>query len=547
MTERRSSNLKVWTPLLFSLIMIFGMILGFNLRDSLRNKRDFQSIVTRNDRLEQIIDLINERYVDSIRSDNLYKDAVEGILSHLDPHTVYITPDELQGVNEDLEGSFFGIGVEFSIVRDTIQVTSVIPGGPAEKAGVDVGDQLIKVEDSVVAGTGITSARIIRLLRGKQHSKVLVTLKSSMNSQSRKVVIERDAIPLYSVDAAILINDTTGYIKIDRFSATTYDEFMEALKTLKSKGAVSLVLDLRQNPGGYLNAATLIADEFLDGDKLIVYTKGRRSPKMEYRAGAEGLFEKGRLAILVDESSASASEVLAGAVQDWDRGIIIGRRTFGKGLVQEQFELGDGSALRLTIARYYTPSGRSIQRSYAKGRKQYDEDAHSRLRISAADTAGAEVQTDTSRFFTGNKRVVYGGGGITPDIIVDYDSLRMSTALIHAVISEEFQNTVWTYFLRNRKALAQYRDAADFSQRFVPAPLMQHFEKAAVEDSAKRFRSVLSNPVTRAYFQTYAKAQLARYLFRTNGYYTITSKEDRVVQKALEVLGGRNYSAIIRR
>src|SRR5690606_14460643 len=282
MNEHKAGGLKVWTLLLFSAVMIFGMVLGFNLRDSLRNKRDIVTVLERNDRLEQIIDLINEKYVDTVNINALYNDAVNGILSHLDPHTIYITKEDLQSVNEDMEGSFFGIGVEFAIIKDTIQITSVIDNGPAAKVNLEVGDRIIKVGDSVVAGTHITSDRIIKMLRGKENTNVPLVIHSPLSQRTRNVTLQRGSIPLYSLDAHFMLDEQTGYIRINRFSATTYDEFTEALKELTDKGMNSLILDLRQNPGGYLDAATSIADDFLSGDKLIVYTEGRKAKRMEY-------------------------------------------------------------------------------------------------------------------------------------------------------------------------------------------------------------------------------------------------------------------------
>jgi carboxyl-terminal processing protease len=280
MDERRSDSWKVWTPLLFSLILIAGMVLGFNLRDTLRNKRDIITVITRNDRLEEVIDLVKEKYVDTVNNNVLYKDAISGILKSLDPHTVYIPSEEVEGVNDDLEGGFSGIGVEFSIVRDTIEVTSVVENGPSAHAGIEVGDQLIKVGDSVVAGIKISSDRIVRLLKGRQRSDVSVTIKRA-NGAQKEIAITRDIIPVYSVEASIMLDGVTGFIKINRFSATTADEFSAALKKLIAQGARQLILDLRDNPGGYLDAATSIADNFLDDNKLIVYTKGLNMPKTE--------------------------------------------------------------------------------------------------------------------------------------------------------------------------------------------------------------------------------------------------------------------------
>jgi carboxyl-terminal processing protease len=536
MGEHRAGRFRVWTPLLFSFILIIGMSLGFNLRDTLRNKRDIQAIIQRNDRLEEIIDLINEKYVDTVSSNALYGDAITGILSHLDPHTVYIPSDKLAEVNEDLEGGFFGIGVEFSIIRDTIQVTSVIENGPAEHAGVETGDQLIKVNDSVVAGTQITSAHIMKLLKGKQHSRVLVTLRQPVTGSIKQVPIERDIVPVFSVDAGIMLDSITGFIKINRFSATTYDEFSKALKTLKGQGMKQLVLDLRDNPGGYLEDATMIADEFLDDKKLIVYTKGRRSQRVDYKASRQGMFEKGRLAVLVDESSASASEILAGAIQDWDRGILVGRRTYGKGLVQEQYEMEDGAALRLTIARYYTPSGRSIQRSFANGKEAYEEDFAHRFEDGELTGTDSFTVADTNRYYTSKHRLVYGGGGIHPDIYVPYDTSRLATGYLNMLYSEELKNTLWDYFIRHRDSL-RFTSVRDYDKRFGgEQEIIGKYLASLKQENRAAAKLMLIDPIRGAYFRTQVRAQLARLLFRDNGYYYISAQKDNVVQRALQVL-----------
>ncbi len=547
MDEHRPRRLQIWLPLLFSIILIAGMVLGFNLRDTLRSKRDISSIVERNDRLEQIIDLIKEKYVDSINTNLLYEDAVSGIVSHLDPHTVYIPISEVEGVNEDLEGSFFGIGVEFSIVRDTIQVTSVVEQGPSERVGVEAGDQLIKVGDSVIAGTGITTDRIIRLLRGKQYSKVVVTMRSPFTGKLKNVIIERDAVPLYSVEANLMLDSTTGYIKINRFAATTFEEFLESLKSLKKKGAKEMILDLRQNPGGYLDAATMIADEFIDGDKLLVYTVGSKAPKREYRAGMKGIFEKGKLAILVDEGSASASEILAGAIQDWDRGIVVGRRTFGKGLVQEQYEMDNGSALRLTIARYYTPSGRSIQRTYKRGKIAYEAEITERIEQETASGKDSVVAADTMTYYTSQKRKVYAGGGITPDVYVPIDTGKMNSGLLNTLYSESLKNTLWDYFIRHKDALKRYPSINAFRAGFNAQDVIDYYLKNLPAPTKNATEKLLQKNGNRQFFTTQIKAQLARLLFRNNGYYAIIAPEDKTLQTAVRVLHSNDYYSIISR
>lgn len=537
-------KINVWLPLLFAMVMIIGMVLGFNLRDTLRYKRAIQTVVERNDRLEQIIDLIKEKYVDSVDVNLLYKDAISGIVSHLDPHTVYIPADELQAVNEDLEGSFFGIGVEFNIVNDTIQVTAVIEGGPAERVGVEIGDQLIKVGDSTVAGTHITSQRIIKMLRGAQHTKVPIMLNEPGTQRLKRVMIARDAIPIYSVEANVMLDATTGYIRINRFSATTYEEFVKALKILKAKGAKQLILDLRHNPGGYLDAATKIADELIKDNKLLVYTQGNKSARKDYIAEEPGMMENGRVIVLVDEGSASASEVLAGAIQDLDRGVVIGRRSYGKGLVQEQFDLEDGAALRLTIARYYTPSGRSIQRTYAKGRAAY-ADAYEE-RLAHLDTMNDTLQTkNATNFFTANHRPVYSGGGIKPDVIVAADTIKLNAAVANLMFGEQFKKSFWAYYLKNRLALRQYKTVEDFDAHFSTNGLMNVFTSMLPASKRIQLQSLMKQEQVRKYIDLQMKAQLARVLFRNNGFYTIHVKGDVMVQKALQIIHANTYNKLI--
>ncbi len=521
------------------------MVLGFNLRDSLRNKRNITTVIERNDRLEEIIDLINEKYVDTINSNQLYKNAVSGILKTLDPHTVYIPAEDLQDVNDDLEGGFSGVGVEFAIIRDTIQVTSVFDNGPAANAGVEPGDRLIKVGDSLVAGNGITSERIMHLLRGKQKSKVNVVVKRAITDSILQFRLVRDIIPTYSIDANLMLDEQTGFIKINRFSATTYKEFNKALTELKQKGAKQIVLDLRGNPGGYLDAASRIADDFLDDNKLIVYTQGLHNTRTEYKAHEDGLFEQGKLIILVDEGSASASEILAGALQDWDRGVVIGRRSYGKGLVQEQYEMPDGAGLRLTIAKYYTPSGRCIQRSFANGKDAYRNDYVKRYEAEEVTGQDTMAIADTTPYYTSKKRVVYGGGGIKPDVYVPFDTARISSAMAGMLYSEELRNAIWDYYIQNRKTL-KFRDIADYGVSFNAMDQVTGRYLASLKPDARKVAArELARPTNKNLQQMHIKAQIARYLYRDNGYYSVSLKEDQVVKKALQVINSPAYSKIV--
>jgi carboxyl-terminal processing protease len=538
---------NIWTPLTFSVILILGILIGFQLNKYLVNKRPISNVVERNDRLEEIIDIIGSKYVDSVSADSLYEDAVFGILKHLDPHTVYIPAKDLAAVTEDLEGNFKGIGVEFYILKDTLMITSVLKNGPSADAGLLPGDKVIKVNDSIISGIGISSESIISRLRGLEGTSVKLSLLRTSENRMLDISVNRGIIPIFSIDAAYMIDARTGYIRINRFSATTYREFMKALNTLLAQGMKEMILDLRQNPGGYLDAATAIADELIGGNKLLVYTQGRTSGKEEYMSGQKGKFEQGKLAVLVDEGSASASEILAGAIQDWDRGVIIGRRTYGKGLVQEQFELGDGSALRLTIARYFTPSGRSIQRSYSKGKVAYEEEFEERYKNGSLTTADTFAPTDTMRYFTEQKhRIVYGGGGIKPDIVTPYKTNQFAGELYELLSTPILNNTIYEYFSRNSKEMSIYKTFRQFDASFNVTPqFMANLKANYLPEYSKQVAKVWSDAEATGVLRNRIKALLARMLFRSGGYYQEINKDDDVILRALNILKSREYSAIV--
>lgn len=545
MPGQSTKRWNIWTPLLFFLLLIIGIFIGFYLHSWLGYKRPITTVIERNDRLEEIIDLIGERYVDTVNADSLYEDAIAGILKHLDPHTTYIPAREMAEVTASLDGNFKGIGIAFFIIRDTIMVTSVIPNGPAAEAGIQIGDKLIRVDSSLVAGTGISNDKISSLLRGKEDSKVTLTLLRPGMASPLKLAIKRGVIPLYSIDAAYMIDGEIGYIRINRFSATTYREFMKALKSLKAKGMSELVLDLRQNPGGYLDAATAIADELIDGNRLLVYTQGRVMPKEEYKAGQPGAFERGKLVVLVDEASASASEILAGAIQDWDRGIIVGRRTYGKGLVQEQYELGDGSALRLTIARYYTPTGRSIQRPYEKGKEAYEMDYYSRFFPPDSSGKQSSARVEPTKYFTEKKhRAVYDGGGITPDVTIPYDDIPV--AVYHLLSGNALHETIYQYFANHKPYFDRYPSFAAFDKTYQVTPELMsliriNFEKEFPGEA----KYVWENTPSYHYLQSQTKALLARLLFGNTGYFRSLNEEDQAMARTLSILKTGEYSKII--
>jgi carboxyl-terminal processing protease len=526
-------KLKVWIPLLFALVMIVGMLIGYRLYQNTNTNGFFKT--RKIDRVQEVVDLVNMKYVDQVNTDSLSEEAITGILSHLDPHSYFIPADDREEMNEDLQGNFEGIGVEFQIINDTVNITYVMPNGPSDKAGLQVGDKFVKVNDSLVAGNGITTDRIKKFLRGPGASKVTITLLR--DSKLLPTEVTRGTIPLLSVDAAYMLDKETGYIRINKFSRTTYGEFMDAMEKLHQQGLQKLVFDIRGNGGGIVDEAVDIADEFLDNDKLIVYTEGRKSPRREYRAQKPGLFENGKLILLVDEGTASASEILAGALQDWDRATIMGRRTFGKGLVQEPFQLTDGSELRLTVARYYTPIGRSIQKPYNKGRDIYNEEVFERFHN------GEVIHGDTSSIHTGpvyktkGGRIVYGGGGITPDIFVGLDTNDLAKTVTGLYISGTLSRFTYEYYVQHMTSFKQFKDPSSFAAGFhEDQKIWDNLVSYAAKDSINMHHI---SPADKAILQDRIKALFARLIWRTEGYYEISNGSDPVVKKAMELMDNK--------
>jgi carboxyl-terminal processing protease len=523
-------KLNVWLPLLFAVVMILGMLIGFRLYPNVHTGGFFKT--GRLSRVQEVLDIINNKYVDTVNTDSLSEEAIQGMLAHLDPHSYFIPADDREEMNEDLQGNFEGIGVEFQILSDTVNVINVLAGGPSDKAGLQVGDRFIKVNDSLVAGNGITADRIKRLLRGPGAS--VVHLSMLRENSLRSIDVTRGTIPLPALDAAYMLNAESGYIRINKFSRTTYDEFRDALDRLLKQGMKKLVLDIRGNGGGIVDEAVNMADEFLGNDELIVYTEGRKSPRKEYHASRPGSFETGKLILLVDEGTASASEILAGALQDWDRASIVGRRTFGKGLVQEPFILNDGSELRLTIARYYTPLGRSIQKPYNQGREAYEDEVFERFHngeVLHGDTATTHAGTV---YKTPAGRLVYGGGGITPDVFVSFDTSRISKSLTALYVGGTLGNYIYGYYIRHLPEFRQFRDAADFSARFNrDEELWNGLVRYARQDSLSLGGISAAD---KSLLQIRIRALLARLAWRTQGYFQVMNQNDPVVKKALELL-----------
>ncbi len=525
-----NKKIQVWLPLLFSITMIAGMMLGYKMRDNMPGKNFFSTDKRRP--VQEMMDLIETKYVDSVKAAELSDTAIAAILSKLDPHSVFIPAVDLQGVNDDIAGNFFGIGVEFNLYNDTINVINVVPDGPSFKAGIKTGDKFIKVNDTMVAGKKITGDRIRKLLRGDLDTKVIITVLRG--SQMIPFTLSRGVIPVNSVDASYIIENGIGYIRLNKFSQSTYREFMQAMEALQKQGLKKLILDLRGNGGGILDEATSIADEFLDGDKLIVYTEGIHFAKKEYRCKRPGLFEKGELVVLADEGTASASEILIGALQDWNRATIVGRRSFGKGLVQEQFDLSDGSALRLTIARYYTPIGRSIQRPYNNGEKAYYEEVTNRFHDGEVNSADS-VKHDTTKIFkTQNGKIVYGGGGITPDVFIPVDTADFSVAFAKIYYKGLVADFAYHFYLQNQAELNSYKSTMDFAKNFTfTEDKWKQFVAAAAGDSialdtiSDKEKTNLINRI---------QSSIARQVWRNEGLYEILNTKDKAVLKSIELL-----------
>lgn len=515
-------------PLLFSIVMIVGMVIGFRLRENTRSGGSFFKVARRTP-LQEVLDLINMKYVDSVNTDTLGNDAIQEMLTHLDPHSIFIPASLLQEVNEDLEGNFEGIGVEFQIIKDTVHVVNVLPKGPSDDAGLKIGDRFIKVGDSVVAGNDITTEKIKKLLRGPGGSSVKVNMLR--NGQTQNFTIRRGTIPIPSLDAAYMLDSITGYIRLNKFAETTYEEFMQALEKLKTNNLKNLVLDLRGNGGGILQEAIQVADEFLSDDKLIVYTQGIHSDKEVYKARREGLFETGKLAVLVDEGSASASEVVAGAIQDWDRGTIIGRRSFGKGLVQEQYQLTDGSGLRLTVSRYYTPSGRSIQKPYVKGADDYNDEVYERFNNGEVLKQDSVKAPQGAVYKTKGGRTVYGGGGIMPDVFVAFDTSNLQRSIADLYDGNNVFIFPYLYYLNHQQQLKEYKDPADFARRFTNYDELWRQLLQQVKNDTLRPDRV--NPTEKQFLLHRLRANIARQIWRTPGYFQVWNTTDPVVMRAM--------------
>ncbi len=496
-----------------------------------------ESVRLDQDKFGRLLRILDNYYVDTVNIDKLTEDAIVQVLSELDPHSVYISKEEVEKMNEPLEGNFEGIGITFNIFKDTLLVNTTIAGGPSEKVGLRPGDRIIEVDHKNIAGIGLKNSDVFDLLRGRKDTKVELKVLRRHTPEMLDFTITRDKIPIYSLDASYMIDESTGFIKLNKFSATTTEEFETAMEGLKKQNIKNLILDLRGNGGGYLKTAIEISDEFLKDNQLVVYTEGLNDPKKEYKATAAGEFEKGNLVILIDESTASASEIVTGAVQDWDRGIVIGRRSFGKGLVQRPLFLTDGSMVRLTTAHYYTPSGRCIQKPYDEGLEEYRKDYQNRLKSGEMFNADSIVFADSLKYKTLlNSRNVYGGGGIMPDIFVPLDTSQYYRYINRLRGKNVILDYALGYLDNNRDELkSKYSDFDKFDKRFEVSDatldeIIASGEKEGIEKDEEGLKFAMND------IKKEIKAIIARDLFTRDDFYKIYYQDDETILDALKVI-----------
>jgi carboxyl-terminal processing protease len=514
-----------------------GFLVGFALKDSLwadsRQSRYANSVA----KFEEVIRYLQANYFEPVEPDKLVEEAIKGMLQKLDPHTFYIPAAELKGINEQMEGSFEGIGIEFNIVEDTLFVVSPIVGGPSEKAGILAGDRIVKVDNENIAGIGLTNDGVIKRLRGKKGTQVKLEIRRKGIAKNLEFIVTRDKIPLHSVDYSTMVDNETGYIRITRFAATTFREFSDHVAELKEKGLKNIIVDLRNNPGGYLDQAFYIADMFLENGKMIVSTKGRiPSSNKEYRATSDiDQLEKGGVIILINEGSASASEIVSGAIQDWDRGLIVGARSFGKGLVQQQHVLGDESAIRVVVSRYYTPKGRCIQKPFARDDKEYGNEILKRYDSGEIFNDELLKLPDSLKYKTNSGRIVYGGGGIMPDVYLPPDTSGRSAYLNNLFSKNIFSDFALKYVEKNPQLKQAYKNGKEYATQFnVNEPLIKEFIDFAkahgVEYDAKEFE------ISRKIILQRIKMNLGRVAYGDDGFFSSWLKDDPVFQRALALM-----------
>ena len=522
MNEQRNSKSR--SVFLFGIALALGVYIG--------DKLGSITVLNSENKIDEVLQHINSNYVDTLNITEIQDKAISSLLGELDPHSSYIPASELKGVNEDLDGNFEGIGVEFRILNDTVIVLHVIENGPSEKAGLHDGDRIVKVNDKNIAGIKITNSDVMKLLKGEGGTKVNVTVYRKAIGKSLSYKITRGKIPIHSITTSYMCNRDVGYILVDRFAANTTDEFHEAAEKLLKAGMKKLIIDVRNNPGGYLETAVDMIDEIIGGEKLVVYTEGNNRRKQEYKTSKSGMLEDIKIAVLINENSASAAEILAGALQDWDRADIIGRRSFGKGLVQEQQNISDGSAIRLTVARYYIPSGRCIQKPYIKGDNSYFEDTYDR-ELNGELFSVDSIKIDKKKSYkTASGRPVYGGGGIIPDFFVPLDTSSNSVYLNKLFALNIFSDFCYNYADNNMAKLKSYQSAADFSAKYnVDDKLMNEFTQFASKQGVQLDQAGYNR--SKKEIAKQMKATFARIAWNDEGLYRVINQSDPTYLKAI--------------
>lgn len=526
--NNRLKNPGVWMPLALAVALVGGMWIGKTL---FNNHHGWNSRT----KLDTILELIDENYVDDVDTDSILESSFSELMSHLDPHSVYIPASDLQSVNEELEGSFSGIGISFNMLGDTINVLEVISGGPSEKVGILPGDRIITIDDSIVAAQSWSNAKVMKHLRGPKGTTVKLGIKRPTAKELLPYEVTRDDIPVTSIDASYMIDNGIGYVKINKFGASTYSEFLTSMITLKAEGADRFIIDLRGNGGGFMDHAVLMANEFLPSGSPIVSIKGKNTSRNNATfSDGSGSFKDSEIVVLLDEISASASEIFAGAMQDNDRGLIVGRRSFGKGLVQNQLGLPDSSALRLTIARYYTPSGRCIQKTYAPG-VDYERELLNRYEHGELYSADSIKQDKSMEYTTLHGRTVYGGGGITPDIFVANDTTGITTYYINVINAGLIQKYTFAYTDRERESLSQSTDGRSLLALLPDDDtLLQDFVTYAQKNGIPPRWYYIN--ISRDLLVNSLKAMIARNIHGVQGYYEVINDYDPTVISALEAL-----------
>ncbi|WP_080904663.1 S41 family peptidase [Parabacteroides sp. Marseille-P3160] len=528
----KNKKIAIWLPVIIALSLALGIFIG---NHYLLLNKGFRQIYSGNNKISTILDIIDRQYVDTVNMGNLIEETIPKIFSELDPHSSYIPAKYAEEVHDELEGSFSGIGVSFNMQSDTIIVISVISGGPSEKAGLLPFDRIITINDTVYAGKKFHQEEVIKKLRGQKNSTVRLGVQRGSSPKLIQFDVTRGEVPNYSVDVSYRVSEGIGYIKVTKFARTTYNEFITAIAKLKQQKCTGFIVDLRQNSGGYMDAAINMINEFLPDGKLIVYTEGKAFKRNDVYSNGTGTCIDAPLVVLVDELSGSASEIFAGAIQDNDRGLIIGRRTYGKGLVQTPIPLGDGSELRLTIARYYTPSGRSIQKMYEMGKvEEYDMDLYNRYMHGEFDSADSIKIADSLQYKTSTGRIVYGGGGIMPDLFIPRDTSHFTSYYINAHNSGVIYQYVLTYSDRERAKLSSFKNYQELYAYLSKQPLVEDFANFAETKGIQKRPGLIQ--ISYQLLKQQLEAYIIRNFFDNNGFYPIFLKDDVALKKAVEVI-----------